>query len=92
MAYWKGSDGKGRIYFAANNRRLYALDAATGKPIESFGQHGSAVIFDGKLRREGAMQFSSAPIVSHGVVVVGSSIDDNQRVEKRAARCAPSTP
>ena len=31
VAYWKGSDGKGRIYLAANNRRLYALDAATRK-------------------------------------------------------------
>jgi quinoprotein glucose dehydrogenase len=82
VAYWKGSDGKGRIYFAANNRRLYALDAATGKPVDSFGQHGSAVIYDGKLRREGAMQFSTAPIVSHGVVVVGSSIDDNQMVDE----------
>ena len=82
VAYWKGSGGKGRIYFAANNRRLYALDAATGKPIESFGQHGSALIYDGKLRREGAMQFSSAPIISRGVVVVGSSIDDNQMVDE----------
>src|ERR1700750_1705652 len=34
VAYWKGSDGKGRIYLAANNRRLYALDAGSGKPIE----------------------------------------------------------
>jgi quinoprotein glucose dehydrogenase len=82
VAYWKDGNGKGRIYLAANNRRLYALDAATGKPIESFGQHGSAVIYDGKLRREGEMQFSSAPIVSHGVVVVGSSIDDNQLVDE----------
>ncbi len=82
VAYWKGSDGKGRIFLAANNRRLYALDAATGKPIPSFGDHGSAVIYDGKLERRGQMQFSSPPIVSHGVVVVGSSLDDNQRVDE----------
>jgi quinoprotein glucose dehydrogenase len=82
VAYWKASGGKGRIYLAANNRRLYALDAATGKPVESFGQHGAAVIYDGKLRREGEMQFSSAPIVSHGIVVVGSSLDDNQMVDE----------
>jgi len=82
VAYWKDGNGKGRLYLAANNRRLYALDAATGKPIDSFGQHGSAVIYDGKLRREGEMQFSSAPIVSHGVVVVGSSLDDNQMVDE----------
>ena len=60
VAYWKGSDGKGRIYLAANNRRLYALDAATGKPIASFGDHGAAVIDGGKLERAGQMQFSSA--------------------------------
>lgn len=82
VAYWTGSDGKGRIYLAANNRRLYALDAATGKPIASFGDHGSAVIYGGQLRRPGEMQFSSAPIVSRGVVVVGSSVDDNQRVDE----------
>ena len=82
VAYWKGSDEKGRIYLAANNRRLYALDAATGKPIESFGQLGSVAIYDGKLQRPGQMQFSSAPIVSRGVVVVGSSLDDNQRVDE----------
>jgi quinoprotein glucose dehydrogenase len=82
VAYWKGMDGKGRIFLAANNRRLYALDVATGKPIESFGDHGSAVIYDGELERRGQMQFSSPPIVSHGVVVVGSSLDDNQRVDE----------
>jgi len=82
VAYWKGSDGRGRIYLAANNRRLYALDAATGKPIENFGQHGAAVITDVKLRRKGEMQFSSAAVISRGVVVVGSSVDDNQMVDE----------
>jgi quinoprotein glucose dehydrogenase len=82
VAYWKGGDGKGRIYLAANNRRLYALDAATGKPIEGFGDHGAAVIYDGRLQRPGQMQFTSPPIVSHGVVVLGSSLDDNQRVDE----------
>ncbi|HEX4272139.1 MAG TPA: PQQ-binding-like beta-propeller repeat protein, partial [Rhizomicrobium sp.] len=82
VAYWKGSDGKGRIFLAADNRRLYALDAATGKPVAGFGDHGSAEIYDGKLVRRGQMQFTSPPIVSHGVVVVGSSLDDNQRVDE----------
>jgi quinoprotein glucose dehydrogenase len=82
VAYWKGPDGRGRIFLAANNRRLYALDAASGKPIASFGDHGAAVIYDGKLVHETQMEFTSAPIVSHGVVVVGSSLDDNQRVDE----------
>ncbi|HEX2760014.1 MAG TPA: PQQ-binding-like beta-propeller repeat protein, partial [Rhizomicrobium sp.] len=82
VAYWKDSNGKGRIFLAANNRRLYALDAATGKPVMTFGDRGAAVIDDSKLQRPGQMQFSSAPIVSHGIVVVGSSLDDNQRVDE----------
>lgn len=82
VAYWKADDGKGRIYLAANNRRLYALDAATGKPVAGFGDHGSAVIDERKLQRPGQMQFSSAPIVARGIVVVGSSVDDNQRVDE----------
>ena len=40
------------------------------------------MIYGGKLQRPGQMQFTSAPIVSHGVVVVGSSLDDNQRVDE----------
>jgi quinoprotein glucose dehydrogenase len=82
VAYWKGTDGKGRIFLAANDRKLYALDAATGKPVATFGDHGAVVIFDGKLRRKGEMQFSSAPVVSNGIVVVGSSLDDNQMVDE----------
>lgn len=82
VAYARGSDGKGRIYLAADNRRLYALDAATGKPVAGFGDHGSVVIDNQKLLRDGEMQFSSAPLVSHGVVVVGSSINDNQTVDE----------
>jgi quinoprotein glucose dehydrogenase len=82
VAYWKGPDGRGRIYLAANNRRLYALDAASGVPIQSFGDHGAAVIYDGALHHETEMEFTSAPIVSHGIVVIGSSLDDNQRVDE----------
>ena len=82
VAYWKGGGGKGRIYLAANNRRLYDLDIATGKPIATFGDHGAAMIDGSKLERRGQMQFSSPPIVARGVVVVGSSLDDNQRVDE----------
>lgn len=82
VAYWKGSDGQGRIFLAANNRRLYALDAGTGRPIAGFGNHGSAVIYAGKLQHESEMEFTSAPVAADGVVVVGSSLDDNQRVDE----------
>jgi quinoprotein glucose dehydrogenase len=72
-----------RIYENTADRRLIALDAATGKPCTGFGKGGAVFIApDGKPSRKGNIQTTSAPVVSHGVVVVGSSIDDNQRVDE----------
>ena len=82
VAYWKDANGHGRIFVGTNDRRLIALDAATGRPIDGFGQHGTVLVDSGKLLRRGQMQITSAPLVSHGIVVVGSSLDDNQRVDE----------
>ena len=38
LTYWQS--GNERRLFAGIMNRLYALDPATGKPIETFGQHG----------------------------------------------------
>ena len=73
----------GRIYLNTADRRLIALDARTGKPVDGFGNHGTVVIApDGVPNRRGSIHTTSAPVVSHGVVIVGSSIDDNQRVDE----------
>ncbi len=76
-----------RIYLNTADRRLIALDAKTGKPCESFGTHGTVVIppgeqREGKTKRFGRIHTTSAPVVTHGVVIVGSSIDDNQKVDE----------
>ena len=76
-----------RLYTNTADRRLIALDAATGKPCPGFGQDGTVVIPPGPQKdgsRFRRIQTTSAPVVSHGVVVVGSSIDDNQRVDEQA--------
>src|SRR6202789_3323033 len=84
VTYW--NSGKNavcatRIFVATNDRRLIALDARTGKLCAAFGDNGTVAIaqFPALDRKAGA-QITSAPVVSHGIVVVGSSIDDNQRV------------
>jgi quinoprotein glucose dehydrogenase len=62
--------------------RIIALDARDGKPCEGFGEHGEVKIDVGiKLLWPGEFQFTSAPVVSRGVIVVGSSIADNVRVD-----------
>ncbi|CAN5262452.1 glucose/quinate/shikimate family membrane-bound PQQ-dependent dehydrogenase [soil metagenome] len=89
VAYWRdpspapGAPCAERIFAATNDRRLIALDAATGKVCPGFGAGGTIDVADGLvLPRPGAMQITSAPVVARGVVVVGSSIDDNQRVKE----------
>jgi quinoprotein glucose dehydrogenase len=74
-----------RIYLNTADRRLIALDAASGKPCPGFGKHGTVVIPPGPQRdgpRFGRIHTTSAPVVTQGLVIVGSAIDDNQRVDE----------
>jgi len=74
-----------RIYLNTADRRLIALDAKTGKPCPAFGNNGTVIIPPGQQiegKRFGRIHTTSAPVVTHGVVIVGSSIDDNQKVDE----------
>ena len=72
-----------RIILNTNDLRLIALDAATGKPCEGFGDHGTVrIIPEKKPERRAGMQITSAPVVANGTIMVGSSIDDNGRVDE----------
>ncbi|MFI4975367.1 MAG: pyrroloquinoline quinone-dependent dehydrogenase [Caulobacterales bacterium] len=89
VAYWRdpaptpAAPCAERIFMNTNDRRLFALDAATGKACPAFGQGGVVDVGAGVvLHRKGEMQITSPPVVARGVVVVGSSIDDNQRVKE----------
>jgi quinoprotein glucose dehydrogenase len=70
-----------RIFEATVDARVIALDAATGRPCAGFGEGGEVRMATGPLTRPGEFQVTSAPVVARDVVVVGSSIDDNQRVD-----------
>jgi quinoprotein glucose dehydrogenase len=77
----------GRIYLNTADRRLIALDAKTGRPVANFGHNGTVIIppgeqREGRTKRFGRIHTTSAPVVSHGLVIVGSSIDDNQKVDE----------
>ncbi|KWV60647.1 quinoprotein glucose dehydrogenase [Bradyrhizobium macuxiense] len=88
VAYWvddhapEGAACRSRIFTGTNDVRLIALDAKTGKPCADFGTGGEVRIDAGmKLAWPGEMQITSAPVTGRGVVIVGSSIADNVRVE-----------
>jgi quinoprotein glucose dehydrogenase len=88
VAHWvddRAADGaacRSRIFMGTNDARLIALDAKTGRPCADFGSNGEVKIDIGKdLLWPGEFQITSAPVVTRGVVVVGSAISDNVRVE-----------
>ena len=87
VAYWvddqaaAGAACRSRIFMGTNDARVIALDARTGIPCADFGAGGEIRLDTGSLEWPGEFQITSAPVVSRGVVVAGSSISDNRRVE-----------
>jgi quinoprotein glucose dehydrogenase len=70
-----------RIYESTVDARLIALDAATGSPCADFGRNGEVSLQDVPRYHQGWFSMNSPPTVIDGVVVVGSAINDNNRVE-----------
>src|SRR5882757_902933 len=88
VAYWvddraaETAPCRARIFMGTNDVRVIALDARSGIPCADFGVGGEIKLEIGRqLVWPGEFQITSAPVVNHGVVVVGSSISDNVRVE-----------
>ncbi|WP_456748779.1 pyrroloquinoline quinone-dependent dehydrogenase [Bradyrhizobium sp. USDA 4354] len=73
---------RSRIFVGTNDVRLIALDAKTGIPCTDFGKGGEIKLEIGmRLEWPGEFQITSPPAVGRGVVVVGSAIGDNRRVD-----------
>ncbi|KGI79097.1 pyrroloquinoline quinone-dependent dehydrogenase [Oleiagrimonas soli] len=84
VTYWRDPQAKAdapcaaRLFVPTVDTRLIALDAATGKPCEAFGDHGQLHL-SAHLRRtrHADYEFTSPPVVADGTVILGSSIGDN---------------
>jgi quinoprotein glucose dehydrogenase len=88
VAYWvddqaaEGAACKARIFMGTNDARVIALDARTGIACADFGTGGEIKLeVEKPLEWPGEFQITSAPLVSRSVVIVGSSISDNRRVD-----------
>ncbi|MCA6110305.1 pyrroloquinoline quinone-dependent dehydrogenase [Bradyrhizobium cenepequi] len=88
VAYWiddrapVGAVCRSRIFMGTNDARLIALDAKSGIPCADFGNGGEVRLDIGMtLEWPGEFQVTSPPVVGRGVVVVGSAIGDNRRVD-----------
>jgi quinoprotein glucose dehydrogenase len=72
-----------RIFVAPVDARLIALDAATGRPCGDFGRGGQVDLKPGAVNQstfQGEYEITSPPAVIGDLVIVGSAISDNQRV------------
>ncbi|MHB8816132.1 MAG: pyrroloquinoline quinone-dependent dehydrogenase [Steroidobacteraceae bacterium] len=75
-----------RIYASTLDGRLLALDAATGKPCEDFGEHGAVDLLRDVRFAEKANTgwrdylVTSPPAILDGKVIIGSSVGDNRAV------------
>jgi quinoprotein glucose dehydrogenase len=73
--------GGSRIFIGTIDGKLIALDALTGQPIEAFGRMGTVDLKEG-LGDDIAE--TSPPAVIGNLVIVGSSLGDNQRFDNPA--------
>jgi quinoprotein glucose dehydrogenase len=77
----RGASARRRIFEATLDARLIALDAATGVPCSDFGAGGQVSLRKVAHYTRGQYHMTSPPAVIDDLVVVGSSIDDNSRVD-----------
>ncbi|MGA8100679.1 MAG: pyrroloquinoline quinone-dependent dehydrogenase [Candidatus Acidiferrales bacterium] len=77
----KGKPCRRRIFETTIDARLIALDGATGEPCLAFGNRGQISLRDVARYIPGQYHMTSPPAVIDDVVVVGSAIDDNSRVD-----------
>ena len=90
VSAWRDSRGRRgrpcrlRIFSGTIDGRLIALDGETGKPCADFGVKGEV-----NLRKEvdlapewnGGYEVTSAPVIVNDLVITGSSIADNWKVD-----------
>ena len=78
VAYWAGG-GQRRIFFSAG-RRLFALDASTGRPAPTFGDSGWVDLADGLGREiDDAFLVATSPGVVHGdLLIQGTRVGEGE--------------
>jgi quinoprotein glucose dehydrogenase len=77
VGYWTDGDEE-RILQPSGDATLWAIDAKTGKPIESFGDGGKVDLVTTLRRKVNRRNYTimSSPLVVGDLVIVGSSIFD----------------
>jgi quinoprotein glucose dehydrogenase len=71
------------IFLPVNDGRIVALDADTGKPCPSFGDHGTLDLQQGMgVTTPGFYEPTSPPVTSDKILVVGGAVIDNYSTQE----------
>lgn len=79
LSYW--TDGKTSILFAGALSFLYALDPATGKPIQAFGEDGKIDLRKGLTSGDYSHEFlamTSPGVIFKDMIIVGFRVPETQ--------------
>src|SRR5438132_6683496 len=91
VSYWTDGKGDDRVLFVTTGYRLVALQAATGRPVHSFGKDGIVDLKEGALigtgqqidLETGEIGLHATPTVVKDVVIVGSSFKEGLTVKSK---------
>lgn len=78
LSYWQSKDGKAKRLFSSASHYLLALDAANGRPIDSFGEHGRVDLRRGLGRDpESISIYSPSPgVIYKNMIIMGSAVTE----------------
>jgi quinoprotein glucose dehydrogenase len=79
MEYWKGDKSHDpELLFGTSDGKLMALSAKTGKPVESFGEHGAINLRTPDVMNglNNALALSAPPIVYRDLVITGGQVQE----------------
>ena len=79
VVYWESGDGTDKRILYAAGPRLYALDAATGELVDSFGKGGSVDLkkgLDRDVSDQAYVSASSPGIVHENLLILGSWVSE----------------
>ena len=79
VAAWRDASAGNALRIFINSRyRLFALDAATGRPIDTFGSHGAIDLSDGLVWAINKKHYTntSPPIVYKDLIILGNGVGD----------------
>jgi len=79
VAAWRDSANGNALRIFINSRyRLFAIDAKTGRPVESFGSHGSIDLSEGLVWAINKKHYTntSPPVIYKDLIILGNGVGD----------------